>query len=316
MGIRESRRPCVCYFTLVSLVIALVLSVPALLLIRSGERPASLLAENPQAEDAAEEPPAEDQAYDSLLAKHKMARLRQEPFAQTTEQRLASHPYVLAAENCTLTLAQRRAFAGEQYAVQLSDARSFALLAGHGAFRPASLTGLLPPPPVRTAAGSGADPADSGAGNLFQFLLEGELYAAPLLLKHAAALGFEHEDQLAAYPVTAGAQSYPSYWARLALSGQRAGGAAACAINFPAWGKMCGRVRAALASGCYGNVSAAELGFLDFFAAPVAGLDDRAAAVIAQERVGYDDLARHVRLLQEYEVLFWDAIFAARPPPP
>ena len=90
-----------------------------------------------------------------------------------------------------------------------------------------------------------------------------------------------------------------------------------------------GRVRTALASGCYGNVSAAELGFLDYFAVPVAGLDDMAEAVIAheiagsrdyeaviaQETVGYADLARHVRLLQEYEVLFWDAVFAAQPPP-
>ena len=92
---------------------------------------------------------------------------------------------------------------------------------------------------------------------------------------------------------------------------------------------MCARVRSALASGCYGNVSAAELRFLDYFAAPVAALDDMAGAVIAQEiaasrdhdavvaqeaGVGYADLARHVRLLQEYELLFWDAVFAAQPP--
>ena len=270
---------------------------------------------------------AEDEAEANAAkeARLTMARLRREPFALSTEQRLASHPYVLAAESCSLSLAQRRAFAAEQHAVQLSDARSFALLAGHAGFRPASLTGVRPPP-ARTVADGGASLPGT---DLFQFLLEGELYAAPLLLEHAAALGFEHEEQLAAYHVTAGAQAYPSYWARLALSGQRAAGAAACAINFPAWGQMCGRVRAALASGCYGNVSAAELGFLDYFAAPVAGLDDMAEAVIAQEitgsrdneaviaqeAVGYADLARHVRLLQEYEVLFWDAVFAAQPPP-
>ena len=268
---------------------------------------------------------AEAEANAAKEARLTMARLRREPFALTTEQHLASHPYVLAAESCSLTLAQRRAFAGEQHAVQLSDARSFALLAGHADFRPVSLTGVQPPP-ARTAA-------DGGTGlpgtDLFQCLLEGEIYAAPLLLQHAAALGFEREEQLASYHVTAGAQAYPSYWARLALSGQRAAGAAACAINFPAWGQMCGRVRTALASGCYGNVSAAELGFLDYFAVPVAGLDDMAEAVIAheiagsrdyeaviaQETVGYANLARHVRLLQEYEVLFWDAVFAAQPPP-
>ena len=61
----------------------------------------------------------------------KLARLRREPFALSTETRLASHPYVLAAEDCSLTLAQRRAFAGEQHAVQLSDARSFARTWAH-----------------------------------------------------------------------------------------------------------------------------------------------------------------------------------------
>ena len=122
------------------------------------------------------------------------------------------------------------------------------------------------------------------------------------------ASGFEGEAALASFAVSAGAQAYPSYWARLALSGQRAAGAAACAINFPAWGRMCGRVRTALASGY--NASTDELAFLDFFAEPVAGLDDMAAAVIAQEGARYVDLVRHVRLLQEYELLFWDAVFA------
>ena len=86
--------------------------------------------------------------------------------------------------------------------------------------------------------------------------------------------------------------------------------AAACAINFPAWGRMCGRVRAALASGLYGRVSADELAFLNYFAEPIPGLDDMAAAVIVQEGAGYDDLVVAVRLLQEYEALFWDAVFA------
>ena len=110
--------------------------------------------------------------------------------------------------------------------------------------------------------------------------------------------------------MSAAAQGYPSYWARLALSQQRAAGAAACAINFPAWGRMCGRVRAALASGLYGRVSADELAFLNYFAEPIPGLDDMAAAVIVQEGAGYDDLVVAVRLLQEYEALFWDAVFA------
>ena len=42
------------------------------------------------------------------------------------------------------------------------------------------------------------------------------------------------------------AQAYPSLWARLALRGERATGAAAVAVNFPAWGRACGLLRDAL----------------------------------------------------------------------
>ena len=56
-------------------------------------------------------------AYDVLT------RLRAEPWAIKAERQLEDHAYVRAAEAGTLTLAQRRAFVGEQYSVQASDAR-------------------------------------------------------------------------------------------------------------------------------------------------------------------------------------------------
>lgn len=52
------------------------------------------------------------------------------------------------------------------------------------------------------------------------------------------------------------------------------------------------------------------MAFIDFFAAPIAGLDDMAVAVI--EDAGcppYADLIGPVRLLQAYEVEFWNAVF-------
>ena len=189
--IQESRRACVSPVCVIF--VSLALSVPALLLFNGEKRHwDSLLAEGPQAKDSSgvfsetpssQNPQAED-AWDLLVkgdlqedrvylakmaqaaeaeaeahaakeARLTLARLRREPFALSTETRLASHPYVLAAENCSLTLEQRRAFAGEQHAVQLSDARSFALLAGNAEFRPASLTGVQPPP-ARTPTVGGA----------------------------------------------------------------------------------------------------------------------------------------------------------------
>ena len=34
-----------------------------------------------------------------------------------------------------------------------------------------------------------------------------------------------------------------------------------------------------------------------------------AAKVIEEECVSYDELVGHVRLLNEYEIMFWDAVF-------
>mmetsp|Transcript_79096 Transcript_79096/g.236981 ORF Transcript_79096/g.236981 Transcript_79096/m.236981 type:complete len:276 (-) Transcript_79096:59-886(-) len=244
------------------------------------------------------QPRAEEPARAS--GKQLLERLRSEPWARNAERLLAEHPYVSAAEAGTLTFAQRRAFVGEQYSVQRSDARSFANLAGHADFRPSSLAGAIVPPLAQSGA----------AASLFQFLAEGEVYAAPLLLRHAAALGMSGD--LVHYAVTPGGQGYPAYWAHLAQFSEHAAGAAACAINFPAWGRMCGRVSAALASGLYSNVSSDELGFLDFFAEPIEGLDQMAIGVLDEKPASYKEVATAVRLLQGYELMFWDAVYAAQ----
>ena len=242
-----------------------------------------------------------------------LARLRAEPFNARTEAALAAHPYLAAAEAGTLTRAQRVAFAAEQLAIQASDAVSFAALAGHGGWAPpaAGLAHATAPPPV-------VAPSAEGHPDLFQFLLGGEIYAAPLLLRHAASLELDGAAALrAARPrgLDARAQAYASHWARLALGRRRAAGAAACAVNFPAWGAMCARLRDALAANqtAYGAGSGDEeaLAFVAFFAAPIDGLDEMAAAVIDAEGASFEDVVEDVRLLQEYELEFWDAIFTA-----
>jgi len=230
-------------------------------------------------------------------------RLKKEPFNVDTETRLFDHPYLAAARAGTLTLAQRQAFALEQYGVQLSDATSFAALSGNPGFVPSSLAGAALPDPVRP-------PED-----LFRFLLGGEVYAAPLLLAYAEGLGLDG-DALHHHRSSARAQAYPSYWARIALAGRRAAGAAACAANFPAWGKMCASLLEALSDPengyGYDGPDDGALAFVKFFATPIENLDNMAAKVLEEEGAAYEDLVEHVRLLQEYEILFWDAIFDAK----
>ena len=252
-------------------------------------------------------------------------RLREESFNKDTEDKLENHPYIKAAEDGTLSLSQRQAFAHEQYLIQLSDAQSFGFLAGHKDFNPTSLTGIsVPDQPTNSSSAAVAGGAEHEVVDLFQFLLGGEIYASSLLLAYAKSVGLD-EDAMRSpnstirtgYQTSAKAQAYPSYWARLALSNQRAAGAAACAVNFPAWGAMCGRLLDALGNKDegvdkkyqYAGVEDEGLAFIKFFATPIEDLDQMAAAIIEKEGVSYEDLVEPVRLLQQYEVMFWDAIF-------
>mmetsp|Transcript_65334 Transcript_65334/g.108511 ORF Transcript_65334/g.108511 Transcript_65334/m.108511 type:complete len:271 (-) Transcript_65334:86-898(-) len=230
-----------------------------------------------------------------------LARLRGEQWNLDSERRLRFHPYVLAAEAGTLTYAQRRAFVMEQYSIQRSDARSFAQLAGHEDFKPLTLLhAVVPPCP---------DCSERASSRLFQYLAEGEVYAFSLLMDQARALGL-NETSLAAHMPSEQAQQYPQHWSELARSGQRAAGAAAVAVNFPAWGRMCARVSHALISGLYGKVKQSELGFLEYFAEPIEGLDGMVEAILEEEAVSVDVLIAAVRRQQEAEVSFWDAIYS------
>mmetsp|Transcript_21266 Transcript_21266/g.63501 ORF Transcript_21266/g.63501 Transcript_21266/m.63501 type:complete len:136 (-) Transcript_21266:25-432(-) len=105
--------------------------------------------------------------------------------------------------------------------------------------------------------------------------------------------------------------------------------AAAAAVNFPAWGRACGRVhKGVLASRRLKKEFAAHgvadpedaVAFLAHFATdaegPIAAIDDLAVAVMAEEfakshhgEVACDAVAEPVRLLQAYELDFWDAVF-------
>ena len=242
-----------------------------------------------------------------IRGKSILDRLKAEPFNQKTEKLLANHPYLKAAEKGLLTMGQRHAFVQEQYAIQLSDAISFARLAGHTDFTPTSLSNVQTPEPRIPHSDRGI--------NLFQFLLGGEIYASSLLLDYAHGVGLDEKD-LSSYKPSEKAQLYPSHWSQLSISNKRAAGAAACAVNFPAWGEMCHRLYEALKSKelnyGYGNDRDevdSGLAFVHFFAKPIDDLDQMAAAIIEEENAKYEDVVEHVKLLQEYEVMFWDSIF-------
>ena len=170
-----------------------------------------------------------------------------------------------------------RAFAGEQYTILRSDRRSFATLAAR-----------FPEPP---------------AGDFFIGLAQGEVEALARLLALAASLGFG-EAGLADYEPQPGCQAYPAFVSWLALNGSRADVALGLLANLAAWGDNCRRLAGLLQGRC-------EISFFEFFAQPAAGFEDHALTVAEVGLAAGDSAAgarRCARLLQAYELLFWDTV--------
>ncbi len=125
----------------------------------------------------------------------------------------------------------------------------------------------------------------------------GETEALRLLEPFAAAVGLGNN-----YEPLPGCQAYPAYVAWLALNGSPADVALAFLANLQSWGRSCARMRDALRS-VYG---ADAIAFFEFFAESPAGFEERALALIV---TGEPTSARRAaRLLQPYELLYWDPL--------
>ncbi|HEX5717229.1 MAG TPA: transcriptional regulator [Thermoanaerobaculia bacterium] len=153
---------------------------------------------------------------------------------------------------------------------------------------------------------------DSPQSQFFGNLAFGESLALPLLLDFAANVGLSEAD-LAAYEPRPKSQTYPSRVAWIASNADRASAAASFLVNFGVFGENMARVRDALLE-VYG-FTPEEVGFFSFFAEPIPGFEDAAIEVIAaglQEGACPRDVRRSARLLQAYELDFWQA--ASDPP--
>lgn len=204
---------------------------------------------------------------------------------RAVEARLRAHPYVAAVEAGEVPRESLRSFAGEQRHIISSDLRSVAHL---------------------VARFGGAE-----AGAFFLDVLAGERAALDAIAPLARSLGATDGD-LRAYEPMAGAHAYTCYMAWLALYGSPAEIAAAYVVNFPAWGEICGRLSQALQAR-YG-LGPDDVAFFDLFASPPAGFEASATAVV---QAGLDAGAepglvrRSVRLLQAYELMYWDTLYDA-----
>jgi pyrroloquinoline quinone (PQQ) biosynthesis protein C len=191
---------------------------------------------------------------------------------------LLAHAYVSAVEEGLIELEQLRPFACEQSLIIASDLRSVAQLVSR----------------------FGSD--------FFLDVLAGERAAQQALVTFATALGLTPDD-LEAYEPLPGAHAYAAYMSWLAAHASDAEVAAAYLVNFPAWGENCARMSRAL-TGRYG-LTPDQVRFFDLFADPAGEFETHALAVIAaglERGVPERRIRRAARLLQGYELLYWDTL--------
>jgi thiaminase len=173
--------------------------------------------------------------------------------------------------------------AGEEYWISASDRHSFLFLAAR-----------FPEPP---------------AVDFFLGLAEVEVPGRAGLLRLADALGRSEAD-LAGYQPQPGCQAYAAYVAWLALNGSQSDVALALVANFAAWGSYCGAVAKGLRA--HYGLSEEAVAFFDMFAAP-APEAERLASEVARHSLGTADKVpesarRHARLVQAYELMFWNTL--------
>jgi pyrroloquinoline quinone (PQQ) biosynthesis protein C len=218
---------------------------------------------------------------DTFAAQTLVRALHEELHA--VEQKLRQHAYLGALEQGRITPARLRHFVGEQYHIIPGDLRSVALLISR---------------------------CESAASQqFFRDLLQGEAAALEALEALAAAVGMSLADRLA-YEPAPGAQAYSAYLAWLCLYCSDAEVAAALSVNFAAWGANCGRMAQALRQ--HYGLQEADVRFFTQFAAAPADVSPQAVAIIAaglQRGIEAQRIVRASRMLQGYELMFWDTLY-------
>ncbi len=198
------------------------------------------------------------------------------------EIRIREHPYIQALENRRVPRDKLAIFAGQQRHIIESDLRSVGLIVAR--------------------AGS------QETRDFFLGMLQGERAALEALAAFGRAVGLPDDRARAAEPLP-GAFAYSAYVAWLALYGSMAEFAGAFLVNLQAWGANCGRMSRALRD-LYG-LTGADVAFFDLFALTPPGFEERGITVVEEglaQGVDPGRIHRAARMLQGYELLYWDTM--------
>jgi len=203
----------------------------------------------------------------------------------STEKRIRRHPYLESLEARGVEKGKLALFAGQQCHIIGSDLRSVALIVSRAESQDARdfLTGML----------------------------QGERAAFTALVAFGQSLGLSPEKLHATEPLP-GAFAYSAYVNWLATYGTAAEFVGAFLVNLPAWGENCGRISRALQVG-YG-LSGQDVAFFDLFASAPPGFEEQGLAVVEEGLAQGADpvrIRRAARLLQGFELLYWDTMWEA-----
>lgn len=241
---------------------------------------AGLLVVAPLAASDGGDQPTSAKSRSERQARKLIAELREELAA--VEDQIRNHPFLDALDLGEAPIETLEGFAVEEFNIIQSDLRSNALLV--------SRFGVSP------------------SGDFFKGILDGERIAFDLIRRFGAALGLD-DDDLAAREPRSGGQVFPNAVVSLAAFRTEAEVAAAFLLNFGVFGENTARMAEALRD-VYG-FTPEDVEFFTFFGTPIPGFEEAALQVIAaglEKGAKPRDIKRAARLLQEYELMFWDTV--------
>jgi len=200
------------------------------------------------------------------------------------DEKILGHPYIMTLNEGKLPQDSLKTFTGQQYHIITSDLRSIAGLL--------SRYGQLPSCPWLIA------------------VLQGEAAALEALFTLAKKLSMSESDLKTFEPIPS-AQAYCTYVAWLGIYGSDGELAGAFLVNFAAWGANCAKISKALQD--HYGLTKEDVAFFELFS-QMPPSEKQVLEVIqgALDR-GVEPALIHraARMLQAYELMFWDAMAEA-----
>jgi thiaminase len=202
---------------------------------------------------------------------------------------ILNHQYLSALEKKQISKEKLQILVYEQYHIIKNDRRNFALLISKA--------------------------SDDVAIELFTGCLSAEVKALDNLVHMAEELGINNisdndNNKIELYEPLAGCHAYTNYLTKLAVYGSDAEILAAILVDFPVWGANCSKISSFLKKN-YGFTNRSCM-FLDQFATPLPEeFIEKSNNLIIRFNLAQKEkvIQRAVRLILDYELLFWDTIY-------